>query len=125
MAVVIVALAIQKWDVIREFVYPPLDYAYASNNEVVLYATSWCGYCAKAREFLESNGIAYREFDIEKSREGRKQYNELGGGGVPILVINDNVIRGYNADKIISLLNKQSQILRLEKMITRIKSFVF
>ena len=44
-----------------------------ASGEIVLYATSWCGYCAKTRELLQGDGIAYREVDIEKDAVGRRQ----------------------------------------------------
>lgn len=34
---------------------------------VVLYATSWCGYCKATREFFADYGIRYVEHDIEAS----------------------------------------------------------
>lgn len=64
--------------------------------EVVLYATSWCGYCAATRDFFEANGIAYTEHDIETSA-GVEGYRKLNGVGVPLIVIGDDtVLRGYN-----------------------------
>lgn len=66
------------------------------SSSVVLYATDWCGYCKKTRQFFKDNNIAYVEFDIEKSVEGKKEYNQLKGKGIPLVVINGIVIRGYN-----------------------------
>lgn len=65
-------------------------------NSVVLYATDWCGYCKKTRQFFKDNNIAYVEFDIEKSAEGKQEYNQLQGKAIPLVVINGKVIRGYN-----------------------------
>ena len=64
--------------------------------DVVLYATSWCGYCKAAREFFTANGIEYIELDIEASSTARQAHRELGGGGVPVIVVGDSVIRGFN-----------------------------
>src|SRR5512137_448090 len=33
--------------------------------EVILYTTSWCPYCSKARDYLRSRGIDFIEYDIE------------------------------------------------------------
>ena len=94
-----------KWNDIYWFVNPPPDYSSAS-NQVVMYATSWCGYCSKARKFLNKVNVPFTEYDIEKSDEGRKQYQALGGGGVPILVVNGKIIRGYSSDQIIAYLEE-------------------
>lgn len=66
------------------------------HDNVILYATAWCGYCKKTREFLAENNIEYIEYDIEKSEEGRKQHKALGGRGVPVLDIKGTVIHGYS-----------------------------
>lgn len=107
--IVVICLAIlvfQKWDVIDNYLNPPPDYSATSGEQVILYATSWCGYCAKARKLLSDNNIPYKEYDIETSREGRKQYDSLKGNGVPVLQINGTVVYGYNPSKIMKLVNK-------------------
>lgn len=64
--------------------------------DVVLYATSWCGYCKAAREFFAANGIEYIDLDIERSATAQQGHRELGGGGVPVIVVGDTVIHGFN-----------------------------
>lgn len=71
---------------------------------VVLYATDWCGYCKAAREFFAINGISYVEHDIEKSSEALSQHRKLGGNGVPLIVVGDEVIKGYNEASLRQLL---------------------
>lgn len=68
----------------------------SAQPEVVLYATSWCGYCAKARDFFRENRIEYIELDVEKSEIARDAHRQLGGGGVPVIMVGDKVIRGFN-----------------------------
>lgn len=68
----------------------------AGQPAVVLYATDWCGYCKAARQFFANNGIDYVEQDIEKSSEALSQHRKLGGNGVPLIVVGDDVIKGYN-----------------------------
>lgn len=64
--------------------------------EIILYGTSWCGYCAAAREFFKINGIHYTDLDVEKTSEGYEGHKKLGGGGVPLIVIGGETIHGYN-----------------------------
>jgi len=63
---------------------------------VTLYATEWCGYCGATRDFFAANGIRYIELDIEKTSAGEEGHRRLGGNGVPLVVVGDEVIRGYN-----------------------------
>ena len=72
--------------------------------EVTLYATDWCGYCAATRRFFADNGIQYRELDIEKSSEAAKIHRALGGNGVPLIVIGDDIVNGYDETHLRQLL---------------------
>jgi glutaredoxin len=74
---------------------PPVV-AVAEQPAVTLYATSWCGYCAATREFFETNGIQYTELDVEKTTAGYEGHKKLGGGGIPVIVIGNDVQRGYS-----------------------------
>lgn len=74
------------------------------NAQVVLYATRWCGYCKKAREFFASHGIAYEERDIEASASAEAEYRALGGSGVPVVVIDEQVIHGFSAKRMLEAL---------------------
>lgn len=98
-----VFLVIKNWGNINNFINPPPDFSAEHNGKVILYATSWCGYCAKARKLLEQNNIAYFEYDIEQSTEGNRQYKALGGRGIPVLLINGEVVKGYNPRLIMEL----------------------
>jgi mycoredoxin len=79
--------------------------ATAQASRITLYATSWCGYCRKTRELLAELGVAYVEKDVEKSAEGRKEYQAKGKGyrGVPLLDIGGTIVRGYEPEEIRSL----------------------
>ena len=65
--------------------------------EVTLYSATWCGYCDAARRFFKKNNIAFTEHDIEKSAAGAARYKKHGGGGIPVIVIGDDVTRGFEA----------------------------
>ena len=71
--------------------------AAASPGRVVMYSTSWCGYCAKARQHFKANGTPYVEHDIEKDRQARQRYDGFGGKGVPVIFIGDARMNGFNA----------------------------
>ncbi|WP_350562151.1 glutaredoxin family protein [Psychrobacter sp. CAL346-MNA-CIBAN-0220] len=72
----------------------------ADTNDIVLYGAVWCGYCEQTRQLLASHNVDYCEYDIERSAEGYNQYKSLGGGGVPLVLFNGEVIRGYNKPEI-------------------------
>lgn len=64
---------------------------------VELYITSWCGYCRQAREFLRARGIPFVEYDIEQDANAARRKQDLkGGSGVPVAVINGQVVVGFS-----------------------------
>lgn len=76
------------------------------NAKVTLLVTSWCGYCRSLESFLKENKINHRILDVESSPQGRRIYEKLGGGGVPVTLVDNHVIRGYQPDAILNLLSK-------------------
>jgi glutaredoxin len=72
--------------------------ANAEQPEVLLYATSWCPYCAKTREYFRMHHIRYTEYDIEHNAAAEKGYRRLGANGVPVVVVGDQVIHGYKPE---------------------------
>lgn len=64
------------------------------NPEVVMYATEWCPYCKKAREFFAAENIPYREVDAEKSAQGRRDYAALQSSGYPLIYVGVTRIDG-------------------------------
>jgi len=65
-------------------------------REVVMYATPTCGYCKKARRFFAEHRIPYTEKNVNASAEASREMRALGGRGVPTILIDDEVIRGWN-----------------------------
>lgn len=67
-----------------------------STPEVVMYATSWCPYCAQARAYFARAGIAYVEHDVEKSASANAEFRRLGGRGVPLIVVGREKLNGFS-----------------------------
>ena len=44
-----------------------------SEPKVLMYATGWCPYCARARQLLTSKGIAFEEIDVDARPEARAE----------------------------------------------------
>ena len=67
--------------------------------DVILYQTSWCPYCTKARAYLKEMGVSLVEYDIEREPEKRQEMMAKSGStGVPVVDIEGIVIRGYSPE---------------------------
>ena len=97
----------QNWDAVERRLDPPPPRPPGTADHVALYATRWCGYCAKTRDFFARHHVDYQEFNVEDGGAGQRGYQKLGGGGVPIVVVNDTqVIRGYDPDALLQALGR-------------------
>lgn len=64
--------------------------------DIVMYARSDCGYCAKARRYFAQRGIGYLEKDVQRDAQANAEWKRLGGRGVPLFVINRDVSSGFS-----------------------------
>lgn len=63
---------------------------------LVMLSAEWCGYCNALRAELNRMNVPYRELDIERDREGELAFDALDARGVPVLVVGQDVIYGYD-----------------------------
>jgi len=80
----------------RRAIQPQNDAKPGQDNEVILYTTSWCPWCRKAKEFFASRNIRFTEYDIEKNRDAAERRKTFPGSGVPLAIVNGHVISGYS-----------------------------
>ena len=56
-------------------------------DELVMFTTTWCGYCVRLKRVLDRSGIAYREVNIEEDPAAAEFVMSVNGGNrtVPTL----------------------------------------
>nr|WP_245804306.1 glutaredoxin family protein [Andreprevotia lacus] len=66
-------------------------------STVTLYTTTWCGYCRKARAYLNEHKIPFQDINIE-TPTGAQQMLAVSsdGKGVPLLVWKNSRKRGFS-----------------------------
>ena len=62
---------------------------------IVMLAADWCGYCRKQQGDFERAGARYRVLDVDQA-EGDRAMRAIGTRGVPVTIIGQQVIRGYD-----------------------------
>lgn len=62
-----------------------------ADGTVLMYSTTWCGYCRRLRTQLDSEGIGYTVIDIEQQPEAAAYVEQVNGGNqtVPTVVYPD------------------------------------
>lgn len=85
----------------------------ASKSEIIIYTTSWCGFCRSEKQYFDSKNIAYIAKDVEKDLEAQKELMEKIGGnfrGVPVTDIGGEIILGFDRPKIDAALEKHKLV---------------
>ena len=74
-------------------------------KNVTIYSTPTCVYCNSAKDFFKENNVEYTEYNVAEDTEKRSEMVEKSGQmGVPVIMIEDEIIVGFDKDKISSLL---------------------
>lgn len=66
-----------------------------AGKPVVVFSTSTCPFCKRAREMLARENVDYRDFVVDQSPDAERRFEELGGGAVPQVFIGDRRIMGF------------------------------
>lgn len=74
-------------------------------GDVTLYGTEWCGFCKKARRYLESNGIPYTYLDVEHDTQAKSEFKAIDGRGVPVILVGNRRMNGFSEEGLRRLLN--------------------
>ena len=63
---------------------------------VVLYSATWCGACRKAKRYLDRNGIAYEERDVDNPHHAEELVRKTGQRGIPVLEVRGRIMTGFS-----------------------------
>lgn len=65
--------------------------------KIVLYTTSWCPFCDRAKRLLSHKGQEWEEIDVESAPERRDEMVERSGRtSVPQIWIGERHVGGYD-----------------------------
>jgi alkyl hydroperoxide reductase subunit F len=70
-------------------------------RKVTVYSTKNCPYCRMAKAFLDKHGVPYESIDVSENSEAAKKMIDLSGQrGVPVILVDDEVIIGFDSQKL-------------------------
>lgn len=74
-------------------------------KNVTIYSTPTCHFCHAAKEFFDENKVAYTDHDVASDMEKRSEMIDMTGQmGVPVIRIGDDVVVGFDEEKVKELL---------------------
>lgn len=71
---------------------------------ITLYGTRRCSHCRQLKQWLTHHGYRFQEFDIESNPRARKAFQRLDARGVPVLLVGDRRIDGFDPKRLKQLL---------------------
>ena len=69
-----------------------------SDSEVLVFTSSFCGYCTAAKRLLAKEGVPFREVDLDGDPEARANLVKASGGKrtVPQIFVGKVHVGGYD-----------------------------
>lgn len=68
------------------------------SKQVIVYSTEGCVECTYVKQMLTDEGIAFEVRDVMASEEYQKEVEKFGFMGVPVTVVGDKAVKGFNPE---------------------------
>ena len=78
------------------------------NKTVIVYSMEDCVECTFVKKMLTEEGIPFEVRDITSSEENKKEVEKYGFLGVPVTVVGDHAVKGFNPE-LIELIQSEKQ----------------
>ena len=76
----------------------------SSQPRVVIFTSSSCPWCNRVKQYLRQKRFRFREVNVERDPEGARELRRRNIMGVPVVLINNHPIVGFDQMKIDKLL---------------------
>jgi glutaredoxin 3 len=74
-------------------------------KNITVYSTPTCPYCVRAKEYLSKKGVYYKDLNVAVDKvAAQEMVKKSGQMGVPVIVIDDKVIIGFDQKALEKLL---------------------
>ncbi len=74
-------------------------------STVTIYTTPTCGYCKMAKAFFKDHSVTFQEVDVSTNKTAQDDMIKKSGQyGVPVIQIDNNIVVGFDQDKLSELL---------------------
>lgn len=73
--------------------------------DIKVYSTPGCSWCRVLKNFLKEHNISFVEIDVSDPVKAQEMIDKTGQMGVPVTEIDDQLIIGFDKNRLIELLN--------------------
>lgn len=74
--------------------------------KVIIFTTPTCSFCNAAKRYFREKNIRFTEVDVSRDQKAAMDmYKRTGQMGVPVILINNRPIIGFDVNKINQMLN--------------------
>lgn len=74
--------------------------------KVIVFSTPTCTFCTQAKRYFKEKNIIFTDVDVSKDQSAaRDMMRRTGQMGVPVILINNKAIVGFDRNKINQMLN--------------------
>jgi glutaredoxin 3 len=74
--------------------------------KVIVFSTPTCAYCNQAKRYFREKNIRFTDVDVSRDQSAaRDMLRRTGQMGVPVILINNKPIVGFDRPKINQILN--------------------
>jgi glutaredoxin len=77
---------------------------HAKLPRIRLYTSPACGHCRQLKAHLQRLKVPFQEFDISRNRRAQSDLQRLGARGVPVLLVGERRLDGYDPKRLERLL---------------------
>lgn len=78
----------------------------ATQPKVIIFTTPTCSFCNAAKRYFREKNIRFTEVDVSRDQKAAQDMlRRTGQMGVPVILINNRPIVGFDRPKINAMLN--------------------
>ncbi|MBU1097973.1 MAG: NrdH-redoxin [Ignavibacteriae bacterium HGW-Ignavibacteriae-2] len=78
----------------------------AAQPKVIVFSTPTCTFCTQAKRYFKEKNIRFTDVDVSRDEKAAMDMRRrTGQAGVPVILINNRPIVGFDKIKINNLLN--------------------
>jgi len=78
----------------------------ASQPKVIIFSTPTCSFCNLAKRYFKEKNIRFTDVDVSRDQSAaRDMMRRTGQMGVPVILINNKAVVGFDKNKINQMLN--------------------